>query len=111
MLDPAGRHDVLGIVRTLHDTGTTIVTITHQMEEGLHADRIVVLHHGNIALAGTPRQVFTDPVQLRNLKLDLPPSALLAHKIHRVLPAFPTDCLTPAELANAVRRQLAEAHR
>jgi len=108
MLDPAGRRDVLRIIRTLHGSGTTIVAITHQMEESLHAERIAVLHEGALALTGTPQQVFADPVRLHELRLALPPAAALAHYIQQRLPTFPTGCLTADELADAVRRQLTE---
>jgi energy-coupling factor transport system ATP-binding protein len=72
MLDPAGRVAVLAILRQLHQQGTTIITITHEMDEAAEASRVIVLHEGSVALDGTPKAVFAQASQLRNLALDVP---------------------------------------
>jgi energy-coupling factor transporter ATPase len=72
MLDPAGRVAVLAILRRLHQQGTTIITITHDMDEAAQATRVVVLHEGSVALDGTPKAVFAQASQLRGLGLDVP---------------------------------------
>lgn len=46
MLDTQGRKEVLDVLHQLHDQGTTIVHITHGLEEALQADRIIAMHHG-----------------------------------------------------------------
>lgn len=58
MLDPSGRAEILGIIDHLHDTGKTIVLITHFMEEASHADRIIVMDKGRLKYDGTPAEVF-----------------------------------------------------
>ena len=108
MLDPAGRRDVLHIVRDLHDNGTTIVAITHNMEETLQADRVAILQHGRLALTGSPREVFVRPERLHDLALDLPPVTALAHELHHLHPSFPPDCFTVPELVDAIQQQVAE---
>lgn len=105
MLDPAGRDAVYDILRALHQRGTTIITITHEMEQAAHADRIIVLHAGRIALQGTPRQVFARGDELRALALDVPPSVELAQRLG--LPV----CLTAAELSAALREHVVIANR
>jgi ABC-2 type transport system ATP-binding protein len=57
-LDAEGRRDTWDLVRTLRDTGTTVLLTTHYLEEaeGL-ADRLAILHEGRIAAAGTPAEV------------------------------------------------------
>ncbi len=43
MLDPQGRQEVLSVVRTLREkTGLTVLSITHDLEEAIMADRIIV---------------------------------------------------------------------
>ncbi len=80
MLDPEGRREVLQTVHRLRDEhGITILHITHNMEEAVEADRIVVLAEGRIALDGPPQDVFADPARLRDLRLDLPEIAALGH--------------------------------
>jgi energy-coupling factor transport system ATP-binding protein len=96
MLDPAGRAAVLDIVRHLHAGGTTIVAITHAMDEAAQADRIVVLAGGRVAWDGTPHQVFAHAKELRSLGLDVPPVAELALRLG--LPI----CLSADELVSAL---------
>jgi energy-coupling factor transport system ATP-binding protein len=96
MLDPAGRSAVLDVVRQLYTWGTTIVTITHNMDEAAQADRVVVLAGGRVAIDGTPRQVFAQADELRALSLDVPPVADLSLRLG--LPV----CLTADELVEAL---------
>jgi energy-coupling factor transporter ATPase len=81
MLDPAGRVAVLEMLRQLHGQGTTIITITHEMDEAIEASRVIVLHEREIALDGTPEAVFAQAGQLRKLALDVPLLADLALRL------------------------------
>ena len=55
MLDPKGRADVLDTIEKLNrEYGTTILHITHYMEEAAEADYVVILDSGKIAAEGTP---------------------------------------------------------
>ena len=49
MLDAASRAEVMAVLDTLHESGTTIVHVTHRTEETLHADRVLRLEGGRIA--------------------------------------------------------------
>jgi energy-coupling factor transporter ATPase len=102
MLDSAGRRDLLQLVRDLHRGGTTIVTVTHRMDEVLDAGRVVVLDHGQLALTGTPRDVFRAGEQLRLWNLDVPAVAQVAARVHAKVPRVPADCLAPDELIEAL---------
>lgn len=99
MLDPAGRAAVLTIVRTLHQRGTTIIAITHEMEEATHADRVLVMDAGRLVMEGTPHQVFARADQLRACGLDVPPIVPVARRLG--LPV----CLTIEELLAALRER------
>lgn len=82
MLDPLGRKEVLAVVRRMNDEdGTTVVAITHHMEEALEADRVIVMSEGRIVLQGTPREVFARVDELHALELDVPQPAQLAHAL------------------------------
>ncbi len=72
MLDPRGRAGLLRVVRELHESGMTVVMITHYMEEAALADRVVVLDHGAVRLDGTPQEVLTRAHELRELSLEVP---------------------------------------
>jgi energy-coupling factor transport system ATP-binding protein len=109
MLDPQGRREVLATAHRLNrEQGVTVVAITHFMREAIDADRVIVMAGGRIALEGTPHAVFSQPDRLRQLQLDVPPVAELAHRLHARLPAFPAGLLAEDELVDAVRHYLQE---
>lgn len=72
MLDPRGRAALMRACRRLNARGTTIVMVTHFMEEAAEASRVVVLDHGRVALDGAPEEVFSHAEELRDLGLDVP---------------------------------------
>ena len=103
MLDPASRAEVLQVVRRLHTAGTTIITITHFMEEAALAERIIVLAGGKIALEGSPQEVFSQRERLRELRLVPPTPAQLAEAVQvRSGAAFSPLPLTREALVEAV---------
>jgi len=100
MLDPSGRKTLMAAMRRLHEQGTTIIFITHFMEEAAQADRLIVFQSGKIALDGAPEQVFSDPERLKELGLDLPPAAWIARALHVMMPSIEQDIyILPALLA------------
>ena len=48
-LDEKNEMLVLDILERLHNSGSTIVVVTHDQEVGVEAERIVFLEHGRIA--------------------------------------------------------------
>ena len=104
MLDPQGRQEVLAVVRRRHrEQGTTVIAITHLMEEAIEADRVIVMDAGRIALQGTPREVFAQAHKLRELHMALPQVTQLAHAMHARWPTFPMDVLTVDEWEKAMQ--------
>jgi len=60
-LDYPAREAVLDRLAALHDRGTGIVVVTHDLRDlGELADRVVVVHDGDVALDGTPDAVRDD---------------------------------------------------
>jgi energy-coupling factor transport system ATP-binding protein len=58
-LDPATREDLLGVVRALGDGGTSVVLVSHDLDEIAEvADRVCVLEEGSVRAVGTPEEVF-----------------------------------------------------
>lgn len=76
-LDPIGRRRTWGVVRRIHDAGTTVVLVTHDVEEAEHlCDRIAVLDRGRVVAAGTPAAIVdahggTTKVRFTDADLDL----------------------------------------
>lgn len=59
-LDPMARRKVWQYIRTLKDSGTTVLLTSHYMDEVEHlCDRIAILKHGKIIASGTVGQVIT----------------------------------------------------
>ena len=102
LLDPLGREEVLRVARRLNDEGVTIVAITHFMHEAALSDRVIVMEEGQIALEGTPREIFNQAQRLRELQLDVPEITQLAHILHAQCETFPRDVLSVDEFVVAV---------
>ena len=109
MLDPASRRRILNLVHRLHRGGLAVVAITHLMEEVTHADHVLVLHQGRIALEGTPRQVFSQDASLDGLGLGLPTAAAIGRRLRRRGAQLPEDILTADELVRAASAASARA--
>lgn len=82
MLDPLGRSDVMSIMQKLNkENGITVITITHNMDEAVLADRVVVLDDGKIRLDGTPEEVFSKVEKLQSMGLSVPQASELIHRL------------------------------
>ena len=103
MLDPEGRAEILAVVKQLHkEQHKTIVYITHFMEEAAAADRIIVLDHGNLAMDGTPREVFAKADELQKLGLDVPLSVELGARLRVNGIDLPQAIVTEDDLVQAL---------
>jgi energy-coupling factor transport system ATP-binding protein len=62
-LDPAGRHDVLGVIDRATAAGCTVLLIEHDAAAVERADAVVLLHEGRIVAAGPPMAVLGDVIR------------------------------------------------
>jgi len=105
MLDPSGRKEVIHAVRELNRTDkVTVILITHYMEEIIHADHVYVMDQGQIAMEGTPQEIFSQVERLKELRLDVPQVTLLAYELQQRGLKLPNGILTTQELVKALRR-------
>lgn len=102
MLDPEGRAELLQLLQELRKE-VGILHITHNVEEALLADRVLIIDDGKIVAEGHPREVFLVGRAIERWGLELPQIidvALLLWKdypdLFRVLP------LSPHELVDAL---------
>ncbi|WP_243715858.1 energy-coupling factor transporter ATPase [Macrococcus brunensis] len=73
MLDPEGRLGVLDVIRQLQrDLNLTVLAITHDLEETIEADRLLVMHQGRLVMQGTPETLFERGNELEAIGLPLP---------------------------------------
>ena len=110
MLDPAGRQEVIDTVLRLNrKQGITVVLITHHMVEAERADRVIVMNDGEVAMDGTPRQVFSQVERLHELGLAAPDTVELLYRLRRDGVDVPLENLTVDECADTICRAFGEA--
>ncbi|PHR88328.1 MAG: ectoine/hydroxyectoine ABC transporter ATP-binding protein EhuA [Blastopirellula sp.] len=68
-LDPELVDSVLQVMRTLRDSGMTMIVVSHEMRFAKEAaSRIIVMADGEIVEEGTPEQIFDSPKHERTRK-------------------------------------------
>ena len=103
MLDPRGRKEVMDTVKKLNkEKGITAVIITHHMDEAAQADRVVVLHKGDVAADGTPQEVFSQIELLHSIGLAAPETVELCHALNQQGFRLPLDQPEIEECAQAL---------
>ncbi len=113
-LDPQARHAVWDRLRTLRGAGATLVLTTHYMDEAARlCDRLVIIDHGRIVLAGTPDGLIRSEVGREVLELRIRPGDATAmlealaphirgHQLHDdLLAVFTDDAEHALQAANA----------
>lgn len=82
-LDPKGRDDILSQIKKLHDDyKMTIIMVSHSMEDVANiAEHIIVMNHGEVALEGTPAEVFKEVDKLEKIGLAVPQVTYLVKKL------------------------------
>lgn len=102
LIDPAGRREVLAVLRELHAAGRTVILVTHHMEEALAAERLLVLAHGRLVADGPPEAILAEPAGLRAWGLEVPPAVAVWESLLREGLASGSAPVTLAELARRV---------
>ncbi len=74
MLDPKGKSTVRKAIDRIHQENPdlTILSITHDIDEALLADRVFILSHGKLVKNGAPKEILRDKTALLDLKLEVP---------------------------------------
>ena len=107
MLDPIGRKDVLNTIKRLNrERGVTVVLITHHMDEAAQAGRLVVMAKGKVVADGTPKSVFSQVEELRQVGLTVPQTTALLWELRQEGYDVPLDALSDEECAQALYRLL-----
>lgn len=82
-LDPAGRDEILGLIKEMHDkSGETVILVSHSMEDvAEYVDRTIVIDKGRPVYDGTPREVFSHVKELEAMGLAVPQVTYLLHNL------------------------------
>ena len=102
-LDPASREDFLRLIENLHRTRfMTVVMISHNMNDIARlADRMLVLHDGQIAFLGTPAEIFVHhAADVRAIGLGIPHAQRLANELRELGLPLPQRLYLPESLAD-----------
>lgn len=68
-LDPKGTKELLSIVKSLNDKGTTIILVTHDINIVFeYADNVIVMDNGEIVKIATPSELFNEDVEKYSLE-------------------------------------------
>ena len=112
-LDPKGREEILEQVKRLKETlHLAVILVSHSMDDvAQYADRMVVMHQGEIALSGTPREVFRHYDELRQLGVGVPTVTDLMHQLRQKGMPVSTDIITLEEAKAEILRVLREEGR
>ena len=72
-LDPLGRKELMNLFRKLHQSGMTIVLVTHLMDDvAEYANQVYVMEKGRLVKCGKPSDVFQDVVFMEEVQLGVP---------------------------------------
>ena len=109
-LDPQGRKQLIDLLRYLHKSAAmTIILVSHRMEEIAQlSSRVIVMNEGNISFDGTPKEVFANVTEIKNLSLDLPEITEILYRLKNKGLNVKTDIFTLSEaieeIADGMRR-------
>ncbi|MEG2085276.1 MAG: energy-coupling factor transporter ATPase [Clostridia bacterium] len=107
MLDPKGRKEVMDTVMELKRRDNfTVISITHFMDEVLNADRVIVLNGGEVAMMGTPNEIFADSLKLYSYGLDVPRVIGLAQRLRKAGIEIPIEATNAVALGEEICRLL-----
>lgn len=105
-LDPRARDFLLNDVSRLHAGGTTVVMISHSMDDVARlATRVAVLAKGSLNMVGTPREVFSQVERLGSMGLDVPQASKLRWMLAKEGLALP-ECYLLDDLADVLAAAL-----
>jgi energy-coupling factor transport system ATP-binding protein len=98
MLDPQGKKSINEQIEKLHkEKNITILSITHDMEEVAQSEYVIVLKDGQVAMSGTPREIFASQKKLAEMKLE-EPFALQCSRLLQKAHIFDHDALNLDEV-------------
>lgn len=72
-LDPLGRKELMNLFKKFHQSGMTIVLVTHLMDDvAEYANQVYVMEKGRLVKRGKPSDVFQDVVFMEEVQLGVP---------------------------------------
>ena len=103
-LDPEGRDEILGLLRSLHDNeNITIILVSHSMEDiADFADRLIVMDKGRIFMDGRPKDVFMYSAELEEIGLSAPQVTYIMQELYKRGFHVDVNATTVGEAADSI---------
>ena len=102
-LDPRGREEILSLVQEIHSRGVTTIMVSHSMDDVARmCSRLLVMNQGQLAMDGTPREVFARSGELENMGLGVPECAKLADRLRARGYDIPMGVFEAEEMARCI---------
>jgi energy-coupling factor transport system ATP-binding protein len=105
MLDPAARKNLLGVMKSFHNEGKTIIHITHSMDEAAQADRVLVMKEGVLVFDGKPGELFLLENIDNDWNLEYPEAVQLTKCLKEAGVKIPSGLFSISELAKLILQQ------
>ena len=107
-LDPRGRAEILGYLRSYRDRfGATVILVSHSMEDmATYCDNVVVMKEGEIYLEGKVSEVFAKSEELSAVGLDIPQIMKIALELEKRGIALEGKLYTVEGVRDAILRRL-----
>lgn len=103
-LDPKGRREILGgIKKYREESGTTVIIVSHSMEDmAMYCDRVVVMSGAQLLLNGTTKEVFGKSEILKENGLDVPEITNIVLKLREKGIDIPGDIYTVEDAVQSI---------
>lgn len=102
-LDPAGRDEILGLLKKLHDENNITILVSHSMDDiAKYVNRMLVMNNGEIVLDGKPAKVFQFEKELERIGLGVPEAVKVCHQLREAGAYIKGEPITPEECAEAI---------
>lgn len=103
-LDPAGRNEILDLIKRLHEErGITVLIVSHSMEDmARYVNRLVVMGNGTIAYDGEVAEVFSHYRELEQLGLKAPQVTYVMEALRKKGIWLPHSAITVEQAAASI---------
>lgn len=105
-LNPRAHKDILDMVKQIHEAeNNTIIFVSHNMNDiARMSDKVIVVNDGEVAMEGTPLQVFSKEEELKKMGLALPDAMEIASLLRKEGIDIGSDCMTISQLADCIMK-------
>ena len=102
-LDPSARSEMLELIDNLHESGTGIVMVSHNMDDiAAHCKRMIIISGGKIVAQGSPEEVFANSEIINLHATGVPTAVSIACELRNKGLNIPSGYYTAQSLAEKI---------